>query len=61
MLKTVEYQLEGTACYTGLLLAPADSFNLWPKVFWANTSYSLTLFLPFMPHLQEWDGCEQGK
>ena len=31
-------QLEGTACYAGLLLAPAEGFGMWPRHFalWAK-------------------------
>ena len=29
------YELEDTARYAGLLLAPAEGFGLWPRLFFA--------------------------
>ena len=36
--------LEGTACYAGLLLAPADGFGLWQRHFWPSANSFLASF-----------------
>ena len=50
LIPSYSKQLEGTARYAGILLAPAEGFSFWPRIcFWAQKEL-FTLFVLILGH-----------